>query len=230
VLKPGGRFAVSDVIAGPDMDQATRADLAAYTGCIAGALTEDEFREGLEAAGFAEIEIRHTHRVHEHASSAIIRALKPDATAAPAFPPTPITESQHMTSLDITTPETAAGAIRVELYEPAMCCQSGVCGPLVDQQLIDVRENVRWAQAQGAEVTRHNLSSDPDAFVSNPKVTGLMAAFGENALPVLVIDGEIAVHGRYPSREELAGLIQAKVKPIVERAQSSGGYGRGGCC
>jgi hypothetical protein len=111
-----------------------------------------------------------------------------------------------------------------------MCCQSGVCGPSVDQQLIDVRENVRWAQAQRVEVTRHNLSSDPDAFVANAKVTGLMAAFGEDALPVLVIDGDIAVHGRYPSREELAGLLQAKVKPVVELAQSSGGYGRGGCC
>jgi arsenite methyltransferase len=229
VLRPGGRFAVSDVIADPDMDQATRADLAAYTGCIAGALTDDEFREGLEAAGFAEIEIRQTHRVHEHASSAIIRARKPEAAAAPAFSPTPITESQPMTPLT-TTPRTTAGASRVELYEPAMCCQSGVCGPSVDRQLIDVRENVRWAQAQGAEVTRHDLSSDPDAFVSNPKVTGLMAAFGENALPVLVIDGEIAVHGRYPSREELAGLLDAKVKPIVEPAQSSGGTGRGGCC
>ena len=231
VLKPGGRFAVSDVIASPDMDQVTRADLAAYTGCIAGALTADEFREGLETAGFADIEIRETRRVHEHASSAIIRARKPDATAVPAFSPTlTTTESQHMTSLDITTPEAPAGARRVELYEPAMCCQSGVCGPSVDQQLIDVRENVRWAQAQRAEVTRHNLSSDPDAFVANAKVTGLMAAFGEDALPVLVIDGDIAVHGRYPSREELAGLLQAKVKPVVELAQSSGGYGRGGCC
>ena len=74
VLRPGGRFAVSDVIADPDMDDATRADMAAYTGCIAGALTEDEFRDGLTAAGFADIEIRPTHRVHEHASSAIIRA------------------------------------------------------------------------------------------------------------------------------------------------------------
>jgi ubiquinone/menaquinone biosynthesis C-methylase UbiE len=78
VLRPGGRFAVSDVIADPDMDEATRADMAAYTGCIAGALTEDEFREGLAAAGFAGIEVRPTHRVHEHASSAIIRARKPE--------------------------------------------------------------------------------------------------------------------------------------------------------
>jgi len=77
VLRPGGRFAVSDVIADPDMDDATRADMAAYTGCIAGALTEHEFRFGLTAAGFRDIEIRPTHRVHEHASSAIIRARVP---------------------------------------------------------------------------------------------------------------------------------------------------------
>jgi arsenite methyltransferase len=77
VLRPGGRFAVSDVIADPDMDDATRADMAAYTGCIAGALTEHEFRDGLTAAGFHDVEIRPTHRVHEHASSAIIRARVP---------------------------------------------------------------------------------------------------------------------------------------------------------
>jgi len=77
VLKPGGRFAVSDVIAEPDMDDATRADMAQWTGCIAGALTEQEFREGLAAAGLTAIEIRKTHQVHEFASSAIIRARKP---------------------------------------------------------------------------------------------------------------------------------------------------------
>jgi arsenite methyltransferase len=77
VLRPGGRFAVSDVIADPDMDEQTRADMAAWTGCIAGALTETEFRSALDSAGFGEIEITETHRVHEHASSAIIRARKP---------------------------------------------------------------------------------------------------------------------------------------------------------
>ena len=77
VLRPGGRFAVSDVIADPDMDAATRADMAAWTGCIAGALTEREFAEALAAAGFQDVEIRSTHRVHEHAASAIVRARKP---------------------------------------------------------------------------------------------------------------------------------------------------------
>jgi ubiquinone/menaquinone biosynthesis C-methylase UbiE len=77
VLRPGGRLAVSDVVADPDMDEATRADMAAYTGCIAGALTEGEFRDALVAAGLIDIEIRETHRVHEHASAAIVRARKP---------------------------------------------------------------------------------------------------------------------------------------------------------
>ena len=77
VLRPGGRFAVSDVIADDDMDDATRADMAAYTGCIAGALTEHEFRAALAVAGLIDIEIRETHRVHEHARSAIVRARKP---------------------------------------------------------------------------------------------------------------------------------------------------------
>ncbi|WP_372789499.1 arsenite methyltransferase [Paraconexibacter sp.] len=77
VLKPGGRFAVSDVVADPGMDEATRADMAAWTGCIAGALTHAEFQESLRAAGLGEIEIRETHRVHEHAAAAIVRATKP---------------------------------------------------------------------------------------------------------------------------------------------------------
>ena len=77
VLRPEGRFAVSDVIAGPDMDEETRSDMAQWTGCIAGALTRIEFETALTEAGFVDVEIRETHRVHEHAASAIIRARKP---------------------------------------------------------------------------------------------------------------------------------------------------------
>jgi SAM-dependent methyltransferase len=77
VLKPGGRFAVSDVIADEDMDDATRTDMAEWTGCIAGALTRREFEEALTAAGLEDVEITETHRVHDKAASAIIRARKP---------------------------------------------------------------------------------------------------------------------------------------------------------
>jgi len=77
VLRPGGRLAISDVIADPDLDDARRSDMAAWTGCVAGALTEAEFRQALGAAGLTDVEITPTHRVHAHASSAIVRAHKP---------------------------------------------------------------------------------------------------------------------------------------------------------
>jgi arsenite methyltransferase len=80
VLRPGGRFAVSDVIAEEGMDDATRADMQAYTGCIAGALTGRDFRGALLAAGLVDIEITETHRVHDQAVSAIVRARKPIAS------------------------------------------------------------------------------------------------------------------------------------------------------
>ena len=76
VLRPGGRFAVSDIVADEDMDAATRADMQQWTGCIAGALTRAEFEGALADAGFVDIEIQETHRVHEQAGSAIIRARR----------------------------------------------------------------------------------------------------------------------------------------------------------
>ncbi len=77
VLRPGGRFAVSDVVADAEMDDATRADLAQYVGCIAGALTRDQYAHLLRDAGLVDVEVQETHRVHDRAVSAIIRARKP---------------------------------------------------------------------------------------------------------------------------------------------------------
>jgi len=76
VLRPGGRLAFSDVIADEGMDEATKADMAEWTGCIAGALTRTEFAVALTSAGFDDVDIRVTHRVHTHAQAAIIRASR----------------------------------------------------------------------------------------------------------------------------------------------------------
>jgi SAM-dependent methyltransferase len=78
VLRPGGRIAVTDIVADPDMDEATRKDMEQWTGCLAGALTREDFERQLMAAGFADIEITETHRVHDHAGSAIVRARMPE--------------------------------------------------------------------------------------------------------------------------------------------------------
>jgi arsenite methyltransferase len=77
VLRPGGRLAVADVVADPELDEATRRDMQWWTGCIAGALTRDDYLKLLEAAGLVDVSIIESHRVHRHAASAIIRARKP---------------------------------------------------------------------------------------------------------------------------------------------------------
>ena len=76
VLRPGGRLAFSDVLADEGMDEATKADMTEWTGCIGGALTHTEFTRALTSAGFTDIDIRLTHRVHSHAQAAIIRAAR----------------------------------------------------------------------------------------------------------------------------------------------------------
>ena len=123
------------------------------------------------------------------------------------------------------TPPVTAVTRQIELYETAMCCETGVCGPSVDEQLLAIREDLRWAETQAATVVRHNLTSDPDAFVANTKVSGLMQAFGEKALPVLVLDGEIAAHGHYPTRDELAALLADQPGDTVNPAEKSSGCG-----
>ncbi len=77
VLRPGGRLALTDVVAEAGMDEATRGDMEQWTGCIAGALTPEDFERELRAAGFEGVEVEQTHRVHEHAASAIVRARVP---------------------------------------------------------------------------------------------------------------------------------------------------------
>jgi arsenite methyltransferase len=74
VLRPGGRLSIADIVADEDMDPATRRDLPSYTGCVAGALTRPELESALADAGFVDAEIRETHRVHDSAGSAIVRA------------------------------------------------------------------------------------------------------------------------------------------------------------
>jgi ubiquinone/menaquinone biosynthesis C-methylase UbiE/predicted ester cyclase len=116
VLKPGGRFAVSDVVADAAMDDATRADLAQYVGCVAGALSRDEYARHLADAGLNEIEITETHRVHEHAASAVIRARKPAGADPKAVVRRLIEEVMNRGRLELIdelyAPDVAVGARR----------------------------------------------------------------------------------------------------------------------
>ena len=92
----------------------------------------------------------------------------------------------------------------LHIFEPAMCCSSGVCGPDVDPTLIAFAGDVDWLKRQGVEIHRYNLSQTPSAFIDNPVVYDAISGSGVDALPLLVVNGEVVARGRYPERSELA--------------------------
>ena len=96
---------------------------------------------------------------------------------------------------------------KVQVFDPALCCSSGVCGTDVDQQLVDFSADVDWAKQQGAVIERFNLAQQPMAFAENTAVKALLERSGESALPITLVDGEVAFAGRYPSRDDIARWI-----------------------
>lgn len=132
-----------------------------------------------------------------------------------------------------TTPASAvAGGDRpratLHVYDPAMCCTTGVCGPQVDPALVRFASDLQWLQAQGVAVHRFNLAQNPAAFVENDLVRAALTDHGEAALPFLLVDGLTVASGHYPTREQLAGLCHLATgeSPPAHPACKSDG----GCC
>lgn len=100
--------------------------------------------------------------------------------------------------------------MKLEVFDPAMCCSTGVCGPDLDPQLVQFAADVKWLAEQGVSVQRHNLSNDPAAFMSNALVRRTLQADGVTCLPLGLVDGAIAFRGAYPRRNELAQHVTVK--------------------
>jgi hypothetical protein len=88
----------------------------------------------------------------------------------------------------------------IQVFDPAMCCNTGVCDTEVDQQLVTFAADVDWAKQQGAQIQRFNLAQQPMDFANNQVVRGFLERSGEEALPLILVDGEVALAGRYPNR------------------------------
>ena len=117
---------------------------------------------------------------------------------------------------------------QIDVFDPPMCCSTGVCGPSVDPLLAAFAADVEWLTAQGVTVVRHNLSQDPQPFVSNTRVLDLMQREGTTCLPIVLVNGDELGHGAYPRREALAraaGLV-ASASSNKPRIRMSGD----GCC
>ncbi|UOF90029.1 arsenite efflux transporter metallochaperone ArsD [Fodinisporobacter ferrooxydans] len=88
--------------------------------------------------------------------------------------------------------------MEIEIFDPEMCCSTGICGPSPDPELIRVGELVETLKNQGHSVQRYMLSRNPQAFSANPKVYQTLLKDGPKALPILVVEGEVRLAGKYP--------------------------------
>jgi hypothetical protein len=108
----------------------------------------------------------------------------------------------------------------IQVYDPALCCSTGVCGVDIDQALVNFSADLDWAKQGGAKIERFNLAQQPMAFAENPTVKGFLERSGAEALPLILVDGEVALAGRYPNRAELSrwsGVAEApaEAKPAA---------------
>ncbi|MGM0876823.1 MAG: arsenite efflux transporter metallochaperone ArsD [Bacillota bacterium] len=107
--------------------------------------------------------------------------------------------------------------MKVEIFDPAMCCSTGVCGPSVDPELTRVASAVYSLEKKGFNIKRYNLTSEPGAFADNSAVTELLNKRGPNALPVSLVNNEVTKVGVYPTNEELAEWFDVKTEELNEK-------------
>lgn len=103
--------------------------------------------------------------------------------------------------------------IRLEVFDPPMCCSTGVCGPQVDPVLVRFAADFHWLARQGVHVERCNLAQHPQAFAANETVRAALAQEGNQCLPLVLVNGEIVSRGSYPTREQLARMVGLELQP-----------------
>jgi len=116
----------------------------------------------------------------------------------------------------------------IQIYDPALCCSSGVCGQDVDASLVQASADIDWAKGLGAQVERFNLAQQPMAFSQNEAVRGFLESSGQDSLPITVIDGQVVLAGRYPSRQQLAQWLKPDSAPATAAASACCSGGK--CC
>jgi arsenite methyltransferase len=258
VLTPGGRIGISDVVAEDHLTPQMRAERGSYVGCIAGALSKTEYLDGLAAVGFTDAEVTFTHEAAPGMHGAIVRATKPaeccsSAEQAGCCEPSAkatccsgehpaggcgcqaeaTTAIPTITSSAIAT-STESATVTIDVFEPALCCNTGVCGEDVDQALVTFSADLDWATANGGQVGRHNLANEPLAFAENDAVKQFLQLSGSAGLPLVLVNGVTALTGVYPDRAQLARWAGLDTTPSADTVpagvQMLGLADSGGCC
>lgn len=122
---------------------------------------------------------------------------------------------------------------KVEVFEPALCCATGVCGEDVDQQLVMFSADLDFVSSRGGDVARYNLASEPSTFAENETVRAFLQVAGSGGLPLILVDGVTAMTGRYPDRNQLAawaGVEGAGTNLLDESCCGNDNSNASGCC
>jgi hypothetical protein len=109
----------------------------------------------------------------------------------------------------------------LQIFDPPMCCSTGVCGPKVNPALTRFAADVNWLKSQGVRVERFNLAQEPGAFAQNPVVKQILDQAGTECLPLILVDGHVASQGTYPLREELIAFTGIAAQQPVGRMRTS---------
>ena len=120
----------------------------------------------------------------------------------------------------------------VQVFDPPMCCSTGVCGPSVDPALPRFAADLDWLRGQGVQVERFNLAQNPEAVIRNEAVMKLVAVSPTTGLPAVLVDGRLVCHGSYPARSELAAWAGVPLSSGLAARAEPGACCTpgGGCC
>ena len=121
---------------------------------------------------------------------------------------------------------------KLTIFEPAMCCETGLCGVGVDPELLRISTITNTLKKQGVEVERYNLSSAPNAYVQNIQIKEILNKEGIKVLPVTMVNDKIIKKSGYPTNDELMSLFGITLNSSEEEQKKGGdcGCSGGGCC
>jgi AhpD family alkylhydroperoxidase len=105
--------------------------------------------------------------------------------------------------------------MKIKIFDPPMCCSTGVCGPTIDPALVQFAADLEWLKGQGVTVERFNHTAQPGAFAGHPLVKELLTNEGNGCLPLTLADDKVVCKGRYPTREQLASFAQPGPQPSL---------------
>jgi len=117
---------------------------------------------------------------------------------------------------------------KIEIFDPAMCCSTGVCGPSINPKLMQIATIVNSLSKKGIDITRYGLSDEPQSFIANKIISDLLQKGGADTLPITLLDNVVVKTKSYPTAAELSEWLDIKI--TITEKPSGCCHKSSGCC